>query len=106
MPREASQKLTCGAMALRPLRPDHASRLDGADGVDPVAKSVPVRAQPRKLWSSALVLLVGRMVVAAGRVRLPGLDQHVLGHVAGAIEDAALDGDPLARDAAAPRCRR
>ena len=35
------------------------------------------------------------MPVAAGCVRLPDLHQHVAGRGAGAVEDAALDDDPL-----------
>ena len=38
------------------------------------------------------------MIVSPGRIRLPGLDQDVLCHVARAIEDSSLDDDALARD--------
>ena len=38
------------------------------------------------------------MIVATGRIGLPGFDQNVLCHVAGAVEDPALDDDALASD--------
>ena len=38
------------------------------------------------------------MIVSPGRIRLPGLDQDVLCHVARAIENSSLDDDALAHD--------
>src|SRR6266851_5613249 len=83
MPREASQKLTCGAIILRPLRPAT------LPGPRPAAKAA----------VECLILLVRRMIVAAGGIGLPRLNQHVLGKVARAVEDAPLDDNTLASHA-------
>ena len=91
---------------LAALSAHHASRFDGADCVKAGDE---VRAGPSpsaEAGIQCLVLHVRRMIVSSGRIRLPCLDQHVLCHMAGAIEDPSLNGDALARDTPGRRYRR
>jgi len=83
---------------LAALTAHNASRLDGADCVEPGDEVRPGPSPPAKVMVDRLVLRVRRMIVSPGRIRLPGLDQDVLCHVAGAIEDSSLDDDALAHD--------
>ena len=63
----------------------------------PVLKSLAQRPKPVNAGSSGHVVAVVRgMVVAAGRVRLPQLDQRVLDVLAITVVDEALDADALA----------
>src|ERR1700676_184448 len=83
---------------LAALAAGHASRLDGANRIKP---GVEVGAGPgpaAKALIERLVLLVGRVVVAAGSIGLPCLHQDVLGDMTGAIEDSSLNDDPLTFD--------
>src|SRR4029077_2902484 len=81
------------------LATHHGSRLDRADGID-AGGEIGSRARPSaEAFVEPTLLLVGPMVVTPGRIRLPGLDEHIPCRMAGPVEDAALDGDPLSRDA-------
>src|SRR6202045_3329876 len=74
----------------------HTSRFDGADRVEPRDEICPGPRPATKARVDRLALPVRRMIVTAGGIGLPGLNQHVLGYVARAIEDAPLDDDALA----------
>jgi hypothetical protein len=78
------------------LAADYTSRLDSANCIKPSAE---VRSRPGPAAEALIegfILLLGRMIVATSRIRLPCLYQDILGDVAGAIEDSPFDDNPLA----------
>ena len=83
---------------LAALTTRHATRFDRADCVESGSEVRSGPSPPAEGIVECLILIVRRMIVSAGRVRLPGLDQDVLCNVTRPVEDSSLDDDALARD--------
>src|SRR5262249_7664494 len=72
-----------------------AARLDRADSINSCLE-IGTSARPAaKRTVQRLVLAISRMIVAAGGIGLPGLDKHVLGDVARAVEHAPFYDNAL-----------
>src|SRR5882724_9373005 len=84
---------------LAALATRHTSRFDGADRVESGDEIRPVPRPATKALIERLIPLVRRMIVAPGGIGLPRLDQHILGNVARAVEDAPFYDNTFASHA-------